>query len=57
MAAKTDSANSIPYRIPIDWEWKLLSEVGKINPRRPKITRDDSDQTSPNTSANQLQKK
>ncbi|MEM7118165.1 MAG: restriction endonuclease subunit S [Chloroflexota bacterium] len=36
----------IKWQIPNNWEWKELSEVSRINPRRPKIQRDDSQQTS-----------
>lgn len=34
------------WQIPSGWEWKTLSEISEINPRRPRIQRDDGQPTS-----------
>ena len=34
------------WKLPTGWEWRKLSEVSVINPRRPVIDRDDTEPTS-----------
>src|SRR3990172_11910412 len=35
-----------PYKLPYGWQWVKLGEICEINPRRPRINREDSAPTS-----------